>query len=312
MTRVGWLFPGQGAQHAGMGRDFAEAFPEARAVFEKADAILDLPLSTWIWDESSERVHQTDVAQPGIFVTSVAIATVLQERYHFEPATESEVVAGLSLGEYTALWAAGSLDFETALRLVRWRGEFMQAASEAKPSGMTSVMGVDPEVIEAACAEASSDGIVGIANRNSPGQIVISGETVAVARASELLKERGARRLIPLKVAGAFHSECMRPAADKLAEKLADTEIRPPRCRFLPNVTGEWMSDPEKIRGGLVEQICSSVLWEDSMRRATSEGTRSFIEPGPGSVLKGLLRKIDPDAEVAGFPDVSSLPQETP
>jgi [acyl-carrier-protein] S-malonyltransferase len=309
MSKEGWIFPGQGAQYPGMGRDFAQAYEEARAVFAEADAILDLPLSEWIFDADSARVHDTDVAQPGIFVTSVAICAVLRARFGREPRQDG-FVAGLSLGEYTALWAAGALSFEEALRTVRARGVHMQAASAATPSGMSSVMGVPVEAVRAACEEASTAGIVSIANLNAPGQIVISGSKPGVAAASELLKERGARRLIPLKVAGAFHSEVMRPAAEELRRHLAAVELRAPQIPFIPNTTGVWMKDPEEIRHGLAEQVCSPVLWEQSMRTATAEGIQKMVEPGPGAVLKGLLRKIDPAVEVEGYPDVASLPGE--
>ncbi|MBL8897900.1 MAG: ACP S-malonyltransferase [Planctomycetes bacterium] len=306
MTQNAWICPGQGAQHPGMGKDFYERHAVARAIFDRADAVLGIPLTQWIFEGDAERVNATDVAQPGIFVTSVAILSVIEEQLGKKP-SEGDATAGLSLGEYTALWAAGSLSFEDAVKLVRARGTYMQAASEAQPSGMSSVIGLEVDAIREACAEAASAGIVGVANLNAPGQIVISGTHAGLERASEILKAKGARRVIPLKVAGAFHSEVMRPAADRLRADLAKVSIQPPRTRFLPNTTGEWMSSPEQIRSALAEQVCAPVLWEKSMRAALGAGYTNFLEPGPGSVLQGLLRKIEPSAVVKSFPDLGSL-----
>ena len=306
MTESGWIFPGQGAQYPGMGSDFAESYDEARSVFAEADSILDLPLSAWIFDTESERVHNTDIAQPGIFVTSVAISSVLKTRLDRDPARAS-FVAGLSLGEYTALWAAGSLSFADALRTVRARGVFMQEASNATPSGMTSVIGTEYDVVKESCDEASKAGIVSIANLNTPGQIVISGELSALEEAARILKGRGVRRLIPLKVAGAFHSEVMRPAAEKLREVLSSVEVREPETRFIPNTTGVWMKDPDAIRDSLAEQVCSPVLWEKSMRTATDTDVQKMVEPGPSAILKGLMKKIDPSVVVESFSKVTDL-----
>lgn len=307
MTKTGWICPGQGAQHPGMGKDVCERFPLAREVFEHADAILDLPLSRWIFEGDAERVNATDVAQPGIFVTSVAILQVLAKEAGRQPEAQ-DACAGLSLGEYTALWAAGVLSFETALKLVRARGLFMQAASEAQASGMSSVMGLEADAIREACAEAATTaGIVSVANLNAPGQIVISGTLDGLAKATELLTARGARRVIPLKVAGAFHSEVMRPAAELLRAELASVDLQSPSTRFVPNTTGTWMSDPEEIRGALAEQVCAPVLWEKSMRTLIESGYKSFVEPGPGSVLQGLMRKIDSATAVSSFPTADAL-----
>lgn len=303
---IAWICPGQGAQHPGMGKDFYGRHASARAIFERADEVLGIPLTQWIFEGGAEKVNATDVAQPGIFATSVAILSVLAEQLGRQPAPE-DATAGLSLGEYTALWAAGSIDFDDAIRLVRARGTFMQAASEAQPSGMSSVIGLEVDAIRVACAEASASGIVSVANLNAPGQIVISGTHAGLERAAEILKEKGARRVIPLKVAGAFHSEVMRPAAERLRAELARVEIRPPKTRFLPNTTGDWMSSPEAIRTALAEQVCAPVLWERSMRTALAAGYREFVEPGPGSVLQGLLRKIEPEASVRSYPDLAAL-----
>ena len=289
------LFPGQGAQFEGMGRDWAEAFPTARRTFEEADEVLGLPLTELVWS-GGEAVNRTDVAQPGILATSVAIVRVLVERGL--QTERAPLTAGLSLGEYTALWMAGSLDFADALRLVRLRGEAMQAASEEIPSGMASLTGADAAQAEALAAVGAEAGICQVANLNAPGQIVLSGEHAALDAVEAAAREHGVRRVRRLVVAGGFHSECMRPAADRLSAALADVEIRPPRVPVLSNVTAEPADGPDAIRDLLARQVCSPVLWERSMRRALADGVRTFLEPGPGTVLAGILRRIDPDASV--------------
>jgi [acyl-carrier-protein] S-malonyltransferase len=296
------LLPGPGAQHVGMGRDWCEAVPSARAVFEHADRVLGFPLAQTCWSEGDD-VNRTDVAQPGIFTTSVAILTVLQERGLDLAA--APLVAGLSLGEYTALWCAGSLAFDDGLRLVRLRGEAMQDASEKIPSSMTSLMGADEAQARALAAVGAEHGICSIANLNAPGQIVVSGELAALDALEAAAKEHGVRRTRRLAVAGGFHSECMRPAAERLAEALSDVELAAPRTTFVGNVRGEPTDDPDVIRRDLATQVCAPVLWERSMRWALAHGITRFLEPGPGEVLAGILRKIDPAAAVrsAARPD---------
>lgn len=302
MTTPALLFPGQGAQSEGMGRDFAAAFPAARAIFERADRVLGIPLTEMCWSRGDE-VNRTDVAQPGILTTSVAIVSVLQERGL--DLARAPFVAGLSLGEYTALWAAGSLEFDDALRLVRLRGEAMQAASEAIPSSMTSLMGATEEQAVAVAAVGAKVGICQLANLNAPGQIILSGEIAALDAAEAAAKDHGVRRTRRLVVAGGFHSECMRPAAERLRAALAKTTIRAPRVPFVSNVTAALTTDPERIRAQLAEQVCAPVLWEKSMRFALAQGLRDFLEPGPGTVLAGILGKIDAEARVrsAAKPD---------
>ncbi|MBL8863387.1 MAG: ACP S-malonyltransferase [Planctomycetes bacterium] len=295
MTTPAILFPGQGAQHEGMGRDFAAAFPAARAVFERAERVLGLPLTELIWSRGEE-VNRTDVAQPGILATSVAIVAVLQERGL--DLARVPLVAGLSLGEYTALWAAGALDLDDALRLVRLRGEAMQAASAALPSSMTSLLGATEDQARAVAAAGAQRGICQVANLNAPGQIILSGELAALDAAEAAAKDHGVRRTRRLVVAGGFHSECMRPAAERLRAALATIAIRPPRVPFVSNVTALETEDPARIREQLAEQVCAPVLWERSMRHALGKGLREFLEPGPGTVLAGILGKIDPEARV--------------
>lgn len=289
------LFPGQGAQFEGMGRDWCAAFPLAREIFESADRVLGFPLSEACWSRGDE-VNRTDVAQPGIFVTSVAIVRVLESRGL--DLASVPLVAGLSLGEYTALWSAGSIEFEDGLRLVRLRGEAMQDASRATPSSMVSLMGATEEQALALAALGAQHGICSVANLNAPGQIIVSGEIRALDALEAAAKDHGVRRTRRLVVAGGFHSECMRPAAKRLEAALREVAIRAPRVPFVSNVTGIQTSDPETIRRQLAVQVCAPVLWEKSMRYALSQGVKHFLEPGPGEVLAGILRKIDPQAGV--------------
>lgn len=287
------LFPGQGAQFAGMGREWVEAFPSAARVFERAELALGFPLREACWDRGDE-VHRTDIAQPGILTTSVAILSVLVER-GLDP-TRSALTAGLSLGEYTALWYAGALEFEDAVRLVRLRGEAMQAASEQVKSSMTSLMGATLEQAEALAAVGRGHGICSVANLNAPGQIVVSGELAALDALEAAAPELGVRRAVRLSVAGGFHSECMRSAAKRLEGALAEVPLRAPRIPFLSNVTGGPLQEPDEIKAALARQVCASVLWETSMRHALESGIDSVLEPGPGNVLCGLMRRIAKDS----------------
>ncbi len=294
-TTPALLFPGQGAQAEGMGKDWAEAFPEAQAVWDEADEVLGFSLSKACW-KSGDEVNRTDIAQPGIFTTGVAIMRVLESR-GFDRMT-APMTAGLSLGEYTAHWAAGTFDFAAGLRLVRLRGEAMQAASEANPSGMASLMGATPEQAEALAKVGSEHGICQVANLNAPGQLVLSGEFPALDAVEAAAKEHGVRRVRKLVVAGGFHSECMRPAADKLAAALAETDLSAPKIPVISNVTAAPVETVEAVRETLATQVCAPVLWEKSMRWAIAQGRNRFLEPGPGTILAGILRKIDQEPEV--------------
>lgn len=288
------LFPGQGAQFEGMGKVWADHSPAAAAVFERANEVLEIDLSGMCWG-GGEDIHRTDIAQPGIFTASVACLAGLEEAGLAPEGVRA--VAGLSLGEYTALWWAGALSFEDGLRLVRLRGEAMQAASEATESGMLSLVGAELQSAEAIAESASAHGICTVANRNAPGQIVLSGETAALDAAEAVAADHGVRRAIRLSVAGGFHSECMRPAADRLALALEDVEWSEPRVPVICNVTAQPVSGADQIRELLTRQVCSSVLWEDCMRWMVSEGMQTFLEPAPGKVLSGLLRKLDRSLE---------------
>ncbi|MEN8150773.1 MAG: ACP S-malonyltransferase [Planctomycetota bacterium] len=301
------IFPGQGAQKPGMGLDLCDSFPQAKELFDRADEVLDFPISSTIFEGSEETVNRTDVCQPGIFLVSAVTMEILRAERGIE-ASRFAASAGLSLGEYTALWFAGAVSFEDGLRLTRLRGELMQAASDAEPSGMTSIMGVDLEKVEEICAGVRDEGgIVCVANLNSPGQIVISGAQAAVDTASGRLKEAGARRAFPLAVAGAFHSPLMAPASEGLAAKLADTEIRAASIPVIANVKAGPVSQPDEIREALVAQLVNPVLWEKSMRGLVESGIEQFVEPGPGRVLAGLMKKIARDRTVVGYPDAASV-----
>jgi [acyl-carrier-protein] S-malonyltransferase len=301
------IFPGQGAQKSGMGRDLCERFPEANEMFERADEVLDFPLRETCFTGSDETINRTDVCQPGIYLVSAATIEVLKSRRGLDPASFS-ASAGLSLGEYTALWFAGAVSFEDGLKLTRLRGQLMQQASDAQPSGMTSIMGLElPQVEEVCAAVRDEGGIVCVANLNSPGQIVISGAQAAVDQAAGRLKEAGARRTIPLAVAGAFHSPIMAPASEGLAARLAETEIRPAAIPVIANVSAEPVTDPDAIRDGLVRQLVSPVLWERSMKALVGDGFEEFVEPGPARVLAGLMKKISRKTPVTGYPDADSI-----
>ncbi|MFT5051504.1 MAG: [acyl-carrier-protein] S-malonyltransferase [Chlamydiales bacterium] len=289
------LFPGQGAQFEGMGKDWCEAFPAARETFAEADEVLGIPLTKLCW-ESGDEVNRTDVAQPGIFTTSVAIVRVLESQGLDR--SQVALTAGLSLGEYSALWCADAISFSDGLKLVRLRGEAMQAASEACESGMLSLMGANEEQAYALAAVGQAAGICQVANLNAPGQIVVSGEFPALDAVADAAKEHGVRRTRRLVVAGGFHSECMRPAADRLAAALGDVDISAPKVRVISNVTARPVQDAAEIRELLARQVCSPVLWEKSVRWAAEQGVTSFLEPGPGTILAGILRKIDPELQV--------------
>jgi [acyl-carrier-protein] S-malonyltransferase len=299
------IFPGQGAQFVGMGQDWAQAFPVAHETFQEANEALGFSLSDAIWSEGSD-VNRTDIAQPGILTTSVAIIRVLESEGHLDRSSVP-LTAGLSLGEYSALWLAEAISLPDALRLVRLRGQAMQEAAEATPSGMLSLLGATEESANALAKQASSAGICQVANLNSPSQIILSGENAAMDAAEAAAKEHGIRRCMRLSVAGAFHSEVMRPAASRLEEVLAQVKIHNPKIPVISNVTAEPAGDPDGIRSLLARQVCAPVLWERSIRAALAQGQTEFLEPGPGKVLSGLMRKTSKDAQVRSIANPSDL-----
>lgn len=292
MPKIAFLFPGQGAQAMGMGRELYDELPAAQALFDRAGEVLGFDLKAVCFEGPAAALEATDVSQPAIFVASLAALEGLKVS---QPGVVAECAgaAGLSLGEYTALVFAGALDFESALKVVRRRGEAMQAAAVAAPSGMTSVLGLDEAAVDDLCRRVAGYGRLWKANLLGPGNIVVSGDTAALAHVEPVATELGASRVIPLAVAGAFHSPLMRPADDQLAEVLATAPIGPPRIPVYSNVDAQPHSEPADIRRTLVAQVVGGVRWEDSMRRMLADGFDTFFEIGPGRVLTGLLKRID-------------------
>lgn len=280
-----------------MGQDWHAAHPVARERFAEADEVLGFALSKICFEGPEAELVRTDHAQPAILATSVAAIESLVADGRLDLAAV-QAAAGLSLGEYTALWAAGALSFADALRLVHRRGAAMQRASEARPSGMVSLLGADRETAEAVCEAARGDDVLVVANLNAPGQVVVSGDLAACERAPAAAKEVGLRRAIPLKVAGAFHSPVMEPARAELVEALADVEVKVPRFPVYSNVNAAPHETPDSIRETLATQVVAPVLWEASMRRMVADGFGPFVEPPPGNVLGGLMRKIESAATV--------------
>lgn len=274
-----------------MGKDVAAAFAAARRTFDQANEILGFDLARLCFEGPQERLDATDVSQPAIFVTSVAMWRALEEA-GAAAELRPQATAGLSLGEYTALWLAGALSFEDGLRLVRQRGQFMQEAATAVPSGMVSVMGLGPEQVTSLCAEAAGGEVLGPANFNCPGQIVISGAKGACERALGIVEKHGGRGTA-LRVAGAFHSALMDPAASKLKSALSAASIVAPRIPVVSNVTSDYYRGPDDIRELLYQQVARPIRWQESVERLAADGFDRFAEVGPGRVLTGLLRKIN-------------------
>jgi len=273
----------------GMGREIADASPAAAAVFDRANEIVGYDLKSLCFEGPAEKLEQTDIQQPAILATSVAIWRALDNGKALND--KPVAMAGLSLGEYTALFAAGALSFEDALRLVKRRGELMQAAAEAVPGGMVTALGLDAKKVESICQQASSVGVISPANFNCPGQIVLSGAKAACEVAAKLIDEAGGRA-IPLKVAGAFHSALMKPAADDLAQTLGRTDFQTGEIPVLANVNCQKHTDASTIRQLLTDQLTHPVRWQETIEKLIGEGIEQFIEIGPGRVLTGLLKKI--------------------
>ena len=287
-----FVFPGQGAQFVGMGKDLYDNDPKARELFEKANEILGFRITDLMFEVTEEDLKQTRVTQPAVFLHSVILAKTLGDE--FKP----EMAAGHSLGEFSALTAAGALSFEDGLRLVSARAQAMQKACELKPSTMAAIIALPDEKVEEICA--SIPGVVVAANYNCPGQIVISGEMDAIAAACEAAKAAGAKRALPLKVGGAFHSPLMEPARAELASAIEATEIHTPVCPVYQNVDALPHTDPAEIKANLVAQLTAPVRWTQTVQNMVADGATEFVELGPGKVLQGLVSKISREAAVSG------------
>jgi [acyl-carrier-protein] S-malonyltransferase len=300
MSKTALVFAGQGAQVVGMGRDLAEKYPAAGAWFDRANQALGYDLASICFAGPEAELTKTENAQPGIFLVSWVAFELLRERV---PKLTFAATAGLSLGEFTALTAAGAMGFEEGLKIVRRRGQFMQEACEATQGGMAAVIGLDEAATREVCAAAG----VELANLNCPGQIVISGAAEKIAQACEMAREKGAKRAMPLPVAGAYHSALMAGARPKLASALSALALKPLVVPVISNVTAKPHGGVAEIQARLVEQVTSSVRWEESMRYLVAQGFTRFIELGPGKALSGFMKRIEPDAEMFNVSDVSSL-----
>ena len=300
MTKTALLFAGQGAQTVGMGLDLARQFPAAQHWFDQANSVLGFDLARICFEGPEAELTRTENAQPGIFLVGWTCFELLKSRV---PHFQFQAAAGLSLGEFTALAAAGVLSFDDALRVVRQRGRFMQDACESTRGGMAAIIGLDEAKTREACSEAG----VQLANLNCPGQIVISGPADRMDKACEIAKAKGAKKAMPLPVAGAYHSELMAAAKPKLAATLDGIAIASPAVPVIANVTALPHGDPAAIRARMVDQVTSSVRWEDSMRHLLAQGFTRFIELGPGRALSGFMKRIDAGATMLNVADAASL-----
>jgi [acyl-carrier-protein] S-malonyltransferase len=302
MSKVAFIFPGQASQYPGMGRNLAEAFPAARKVFEAADAALEFSLSRICFEGSEEELKLTENTQPAILTVSAAAERVLEEN-----GVMPDYVAGHSLGEYSALVAAGSLDFAAAVKLVRNRGRYMQEAVPQGQGAMAAILGLAPAEVAEICKKAATGEVVTAANLNSPEQTVISGSAAAVKRAVEIASQSGAKRAVILPVSAPFHCALMKPAETRLEADLRATEFGALRFPLVTNVDAEAITSGDEARDALIRQVCMPVRWEDSIREMIAQDARIFVEVGPGRVLSGLLRQIDRSVRTFNVEDAASL-----
>lgn len=301
--KIAFVFPGQASQYVGMGKELCSKFSEAAAVFEKADTVLGFSLSRLCFEGPQEELNKTAVTQPAVLTTSLACLAVLQKAGGPVPVA----AAGHSLGEYSALVAAGSLSFEDAVRLVRKRGQYMQEAVPLGEGGMAAVMGLPAEDVAAVCREASTTGVVEAVNLNCPGQVVIAGDMTGLKAAEPLLKEAGARRVISLPVSAPFHSRLMIPAGEKLAKALDGVALADPSIPVVANVSADYVRTGQEVKASLIRQVSSPVRWEESVRRLIASGIQIFVEVGPGKVLSGLIKKTSREALLYNVEDLASL-----
>jgi [acyl-carrier-protein] S-malonyltransferase len=300
--KIGFLFPGQGSQTVGMGKELVGKYGVAKDIFERANQALGFSLTDLIFEGPEEELRKTTNTQPAILTTSIAILAVLEKE-----GLSPDIVAGHSLGEYSALVAAGVISFEDAVQLVRKRGAFMQEAVPIGKGGMAAIMGMDRDAVVAICAQANAINIVQAVNFNCPGQIVIAGELKAVEKAAEMLKAAGAKRAIMLPVSAPFHCSLMKPAAEKLGMELEKIKFYDAKIPIVANINAQIMTDKDVIKDALVEQAASPVLWEDGMKTLLSKEIDTFVEVGPGKVLSGFMKKIDKEAMMLNVEDLASL-----
>ena len=303
MAKIAVVFPGQGSQNVGMGRDFYDRYPRARGVFEEADRALKRPLSKLCFEGPQEELQLTENTQPGLLTVSIAIWSLLNE------VLQPDFVAGHSLGEYTALTAAGALRFSDAVRLVRRRGEFMQQAVPVGQGAMLAVLGAEPEKVETLCREAAQGQILSPANFNCPGQIVIAGHSEAVRRAAEMAPALGIKRTIPLAVSAPFHCALMKPAQENMMPVIQEQTFYPLKFPLVTNVDASVAQLPERVRDALIRQIPNPVLWWQSIDLLIREGVNTFIEVGAGKVLTGMIRKVSRDVQTFNVENVEDYEQ---
>ena len=305
--KIAFLFPGQGAQFVGMGKDVADALPVAKKVFDNATGILGFDIAKICFEGPAETLNTTTMSQPAIFTVSAAILEVLRTNER-TASIKPDVTAGLSMGEYTALYAAGLISFEDGLKLVKKRGEAMQSAANQTKGGMVAVIGLDEEKTKALCAEASQGEPLEGVNFNCPGQIAISGSIAACKRAVDLAPKHGAMKAIPLEVAGAFHTPMMSPAAKALGTALAQTSIKEPgQPRTIANITADYYTSADQIRDSLSKQLTQPIYWQKCIERLIADGVDTFYEIGPGKVLTGLMKRIQRRANIINVSSAAAI-----
>ena len=302
MSKIAFLFAGQGAQYVGMGKDLYDNFEVSKKVFEEADKALGFAVSKLCFEGPKEELDKTENTQPAIVTTSIAALKALEEK-----GIKGDIAAGLSLGEYSALVYSKAFQFNDAVKLVKKRGKYMQEAVPQGVGAMAAVLGLEAEKVKEVCIKASSFGIVEPANYNCPGQIAIAGEVIAVEKAAQLAKEAGAKRVVMLQVSGPFHTSMLSPAAEKLSLELQNVNIENLTVPVITNVTGNYVESKDSVKELLKKQVKSSVLWEDTIRRMLADGVDTFIEIGPGKTLSGFVKKIDRTVKVFNVEDSESL-----